>query len=287
MPAHRPAALVAAVLLLAGCENEAADLAREVVEAKGECTEEKLRAGDEACIQMMQRYAEMSTEAMHTYIGAVKSLDEALRRMPPPHFDTAGVGRALTAQVLPQAEPSGMRSGLAPGSLRQSAKALDVGADRERGARAADGRGAADPSAARSRAGASASRVDEWRREPAEAEFWRDRSSDALDPREGPAAAWGFDPRRDGRAGPEREREVDSRNYVRPPAAGLPEAPPRGVLLPPEQRLRRPWLREDARDEEDRRYRGGRSESYLPPDAEPDTFRRAPSPLPRRRPDGL
>src|SRR5690606_11921289 len=66
-----------ALLLLAGCEGGTAELIQEINEAREGCTEEKLKAGAEECVRMMERYAEMGAGAMETYIGAVKSLDEA------------------------------------------------------------------------------------------------------------------------------------------------------------------------------------------------------------------
>lgn len=110
----RPAPALAALALLLGaaCSDvDPAQLAQDVNEARAGCTEEKLQAADEECVAMMERYAEMGTEAMRGYIGAVKSLDRALQRMGPVQLDTAGLGHALSAGVEAAAAGS-----LAPGT---------------------------------------------------------------------------------------------------------------------------------------------------------------------------
>ena len=90
-----PAALLA-LLLLGACDSDAANLAREITDARGDCNQEGLKASDSACVEMMEKYARIGTSAIETYIGAVKSIDQALQRMPPANFDTTGFGHALT-----------------------------------------------------------------------------------------------------------------------------------------------------------------------------------------------
>lgn len=93
------ALLGAPAILLAGCEAEAVELAQEIHAARGDCTAEGLRQSDEECVRMMERYAGMGTELVHTYIGGLKALDVALDRMPPPAFDTAGLGYAISPEL--------------------------------------------------------------------------------------------------------------------------------------------------------------------------------------------
>src|SRR5690606_29323290 len=111
-------------LLLSGCEAEAVELVQEIRSARGECTPELLKRSDEACVEMMERYAGMGTELIHTYIGGVKALDRALDRMPPPEFDTTGLGYAISpglrggdplgAGASPRLVPSGATYDNAP-----------------------------------------------------------------------------------------------------------------------------------------------------------------------------
>lgn len=104
------AAIAAAALLpalLSGCEAEAVELVREIEAARGECTREGLTASDEECVRMMERYTSMGTELVHTYLGGLKALDMALDRMPPPGFDTSGVGYAISPE-LRQGDPAGV-----------------------------------------------------------------------------------------------------------------------------------------------------------------------------------
>jgi hypothetical protein len=101
---------VAATLLsalLAGCDAEAVELVREIEAARGECTREGLRASDEECVRMMERYTSMGTDLVHTYLGGLRALDMALDRMPPPGFDTAGVGYAISPE-LREGDPAGI-----------------------------------------------------------------------------------------------------------------------------------------------------------------------------------
>lgn len=85
-------------VLAGGCEAEAVELAREIEAARGDCTPELLRASDEECVRMMERYAGMTADLMDTYIGGMRALDIALERMPPVAFDTAGLGYAISPE---------------------------------------------------------------------------------------------------------------------------------------------------------------------------------------------
>src|SRR5690349_4554480 len=66
--------------LLSACDRGPAELAREIDAARGGCTEEMLKAGDEECVRMFERYADMAAGAMETYIGGMKAFDEAIQR---------------------------------------------------------------------------------------------------------------------------------------------------------------------------------------------------------------
>jgi hypothetical protein len=193
--AFRDSVIVAAggALLVTGCGGDAVDIAREIDAAREGCTEERLREGAEECVQMFERYAEMGTRALETYIGGMQALDEAMQRRGYglEGLDTTGLGRAITPGVLPsgsgpRAEPGDPASPpLAPGP---------------------------EPEAPRR----------------------------SLDPGGWPSG-WG-------------ESDRGSSAYVYPapaqdevarPSGGVEArqpAPQRGVLLPPEERLRRPWL---------------------------------------------
>jgi hypothetical protein len=262
-----PAALLA-ILLLAGCESDAAQLAREVTEARGDCTQEKLKAGDEACVTMMEKYANMGTSAIQTYIGAVKSLDRALDRMPPASFDTAGFGHPFSNST----DPGLLRDeNLAPHFGGASLYAdprypnnryndpRNVG-DRYEDPRYEDPR-YADPRYNSPRYPASRGEGP-WYDDPAygaqryDDPRYGDRRYDgqqyaapgydegrAYDPRRdysGAADQGGYYQRPDRRDNDfPREMDRDSRpvtEYDRQP-------PARGLLLPPGQRLDRPWLR--------------------------------------------
>lgn len=255
-----------ALFALAGCEGESADLIREIDAAREGCTQEKLRAGDEECVRMFETYAGMGTEAIHTYIGAVKALDEALQRMPPPQFDTAGLGHAVTPQRSGELPSAGF---LAPAPSRQPVRQgpykYDESGPLEPWRSPADQPGRwQDPRSSRR----PRDRNDQWdRREP----------RGAWDPRRGPQGqeSWRggypapYDDAYGGRAdypsgyGPDDSelygdpggwpdpRELDGRG-----GTGYP--PERGLLRPPNERLDRPWLRE----EEPRRPR--RSGAYPP-----------------------
>lgn len=109
----RQAAMVLLTLALPACEKGAAEIVQEIDAARGGCTEELLRARDEECIRMMERYIEMGSEAMESYIGAVRSLDAALQRGDPIAFDTTGLGHAVSPGLLGGTSGDG-GAGLAP-----------------------------------------------------------------------------------------------------------------------------------------------------------------------------
>jgi hypothetical protein len=266
-------ALLLALLALAGCDSEAAQLAKEITDAKGDCTQEKLKAGDEACVAMMEKYANIGTSAIETYIGAVKSMDQALQRMPPATFDTT-FGHALT----PAASDT---SRLGPGGFsasRGSASGYYLGGDP--GTETADprypsraglrgaGRGAADPRYAEP--GYADPRYSDPRY--ADPAYGGGRYADPRDaepayPGQGAGDPRYADPRYPGPgrvdprysdpryANPADPRGGNSRQGYGDSEPGrydrrAPAAPAgRGLLLPPEERLQRPWIR--SREEAD------------------------------------
>jgi hypothetical protein len=177
-----PAALW--LLGVAACAEEPGEIVRQLDEAREECTHERLRAADAECVAMFDRYADMATDAIETYIGALRALDAALQRRTGIPFDTAGLGRAIG--------PS-------------SGEALPEGRD-HRGS-------------------------------------WglpeRERVGAYLDPY-GPGA----DPWR-----PEPDEGADRGGWGRSGAIGDLPRTGRGVLLPPGERLRRPWIDAERRDD--------------------------------------
>jgi hypothetical protein len=183
------AALVVAGMLVA-CDRGAGELVRELDAARAGCSEEKLRSGDEECVRMFERYAEMGADALETYIGAMRALDQALRRSDATRFDTTGLGRALTGHLRTEAD---------------SAAGPETSQDRWPWL---------DPDEASGGAG----------------EGWS-TGTGARPPRPEHAGEWVAFPESDGPYGRD-GFELRSR----PPAA------PRGVLLPPAERLRRPWI---------------------------------------------
>lgn len=280
-----PAALLA-LLLLGACDSDAANLAREITDARGDCNQEKLKASDSACVEMMQKYATIGTSAIETYIGAVKSMDQALQRMPPANFDTTGFGHALTPANAAAGAGDSLRTraSLYPGPAGYGAASRDgYGAGYDaRGPRSGS---PADPRYADPRyddpryddPGSSDPRTS--------APGFQDQDPRYQDPREpGPAYSGrrypdGNDPDpRDPGRGDARARSGDPRatpaergGYGTRSAPRAPESAARGLLLPPEQRLDRPWLRtpEDAEPGEpgeprERRPRAGRPDGYLP-----------------------
>lgn len=241
---------------------------------------------------MMERYSGMATEAMEGYIGAVKSLDQALQRMPAARFDTT-MGHALTTppesyradaysveRSLEDAVPA--IGGLRPGGLAANRAAYgdeyyedehldgesyDDGYSDDRyygtnGGRWTDQTGYAygrDPRYLDPRY------VDPRYVDPRYAD---PRYADPryLDPRY-------TDPRYEGRGygyGDPRGYGVDPRGaygargydprygrdpYQDPRARRFPDDPRGGALRPPEDRLRRPWLEEEAVGRYDARIR--------------------------------
>jgi hypothetical protein len=266
-------ALLLALLALAGCDSEAAQLAKEITDAKGDCTQEKLKAGDEACVAMMEKYANIGTSAIETYIGAVKSMDQALQRMPPATFDTT-FGHALT----PAASDTGR---LDPGGFSASrSSASGYYLDGDPSAQTVDPRypSSADPRGA-SRGSTDPRYSDPRYSDPkysdpryADPAYGDPRDSNpryaepgypgqgASDPRfadprypaQGSADPRYSDPRY---ANPANPRGGNSRQGYGASEAErydrrAPAAPPgRGLLLPPEERLQRPWIR--SREEAD------------------------------------
>src|SRR5690606_37194543 len=67
-----------------------------------------------SCVRMMEQYAGMGAELVHTYLGGLRALDQALERMPAPAFGTVGFGRAVTPELLPGADPTAPTTGLRP-----------------------------------------------------------------------------------------------------------------------------------------------------------------------------
>lgn len=89
------AALLAFLLLASACDQSTAEVIGEINAAREGCTSDSLQAGSEECVQMFETYAEMGSEAMQTYVGALKALDQAVGRMPS-GLDTTGLGEIFT-----------------------------------------------------------------------------------------------------------------------------------------------------------------------------------------------
>lgn len=271
-PKLRPLPLLG-LLLAAGCDREPAELIQEVNAAREGCTEEKLKAGAEECVRMMERYAEMGTEVIEGYIGAVKSLDQALRRMPPAQFDTAGVGHAITPDAAPAWEDtSAAARGLFPTGPAFSRPGDGRATGREWGSPAypvdpwpgaAPGYGAdpRDPDGA-GRYGPDPRYGDPRYSDPGygDPRYGDPRSGDPrygdpryADPQYGdpryrdaygdPYPADRYDRR--GEAGDPDRRDAREGRWDRRPVDPRAAPPARGRLLPPEERLRRPWLEEE------------------------------------------
>lgn len=251
-----PAAVL--LLLLAGCDRETADLVGEINRAREGCTQEGLKARTEECVAMMERYAEMGTEVMHTTIGAVRSLDEALQRMPPASFDTVGLGPAIRIRA-PLDSASAAGGGLAPSrpSFQRSPAAaarLSPGENGWEESHVEDGRRRPDPSGWRD-AETGRYGADEFD-EPRDAGGWGEAEPGygAPYPRQGRPDAerggWGSGPAEGGVDYPRPRDAGVERGRPAPPARSAP-----GVLLPPDERLDRPWLRDEPADEPVRRVR--------------------------------
>lgn len=177
--------------------TDPAQLVEEIDAAREGCTQEALKASDEACVQMFDKYAEMGEGAIESYIGGMKAMDEALRRRGGIQFDTAGLGHAITDSLLGAALPG-------PLAPPDSVELLEY-----------------DP-------------------EP----FF-------LDPETGTGGTGGWETAADRDARLFDDSPVEERTLPRGiererrPTTRPPEVTPRsrrGVLLPPEERLRRPWI---------------------------------------------
>lgn len=278
-------------LLLAACDQDAAEIVGDINAAREGCTQEALKAGDEECVRMFESYAEMGTEAIETYIGAIQALDQALERMPPAQFDTAGLGHAVTPSVLsrePDSSPG--PSGYSPGP---SPSAYGDPYYRERSAQPR-GWGTA-PDGGYERGGWSDPRT----RDPyADDRYYPedpydDRYSDERY-RSGPYNERGYGDGRypggeyydapyrgdaDGRTGEYGGGRWDDPRYRQ-------ATPPPGALLPPDQRLSRPWLRDQGAPRYDTQQRWRVLPRRGDPRADPDSLPRGESPYgrsPRRR----
>lgn len=315
------AVVLAAVLLVPGCDDPA-ELVKEVNDARAGCTEEQLRASSEECVQMFDRYAEMATEAMHTYIGGIKAMNEALARRPPAQFDTTGLGHALTPPPgvwSGAADPMGSTDGPSAPSLGYAPlRSGRAGVLPEQGYWGEAARGGwVDPRLDPRRRVPDARGWDPRRspqgrdvygqgypygrnqqrypygygdpRPPYGAEGGRGWYGDPGDPRwnGGPQhgrygpGAYGAEPRDPRwRQGWEEEPDYQEEWEEEPRHGPAPTAP--GVLLPPEQRLDRPWLRSNAaRRQRDPRYRDAPPARYLPDDPYMDNPERYPPRYPR------
>jgi hypothetical protein len=276
-------ALLLALLAIAGCDSEAAQLAKEITEAKGDCTQEKLKAGDEACVAMMEKYANIGTSAIETYIGAVKSMDQALQRMPPASFDTT-FGHALTpaAADTSRLDPGGFSASRSSASGYYLDGDPNAAASDPRYQTPQDRRGAsqgdADPRYADPRysdpRGSDPRYSDPGYSDPrySDPRYADPRYPDqgATDPRyadprysgQGAAAPRYSDPRyanpADARGGNSRQGYGASEPQ-RTERRALATPPGRGLLLPPGERLQRPWIR--SREPEDTLRSGARDGS--------------------------
>lgn len=201
--------LAAACVVLGACDRSTGEIVREIDAAREGCSEEQLRTADEACVRMFERFAEMGSDAIETYIGAMRALDQAVQRRPDIPFDTtSGLGRAITDRY-------GQKTAAGP---------VDAGAPPRPGF------------------------GDEW---PA----WREAGWAEF----GEAASLG---RAEGRwdggadvdaAAPPSQAGSWERPAGRSAGTASPTPPARrGVLLPSEQRLRRPWVDGEADRHEDR-----------------------------------
>lgn len=90
---------VALACTVVGCETDTAQLVKDIEAAREGCTDEMLEAGAEECVQMFERYIEMGSGAIETYIGAMRAFDQAVDRGPTVRFDTAGLGHAISPDL--------------------------------------------------------------------------------------------------------------------------------------------------------------------------------------------
>lgn len=190
-------------LALAACDGDATQLVEEINAAREGCTEEDLKASTEACVQMFERYAEMGEDAMETYIGGLRAMDEALQRRGGVRFDTAGLARVFSDSLLDVTEN---------GVLEPQALERQYSDDES------------------TYAGPAGRWTDG-------AASWQDDLPETFSSPE-PAAR--RDPQPAGNT-------IRSR---RPAPSSERAAPARGRLLPPEDRLRRPWIGDEAPTDE-------------------------------------
>lgn len=190
-----PAALL--FLALSGCDGDATQLVEELNAAREGCTEEELKASSEECVQMFERYAEMGEDAMETYIGGMRAMDEALQRRGGIQFDTAGLARVFSDSLITSAPDSLLQPGPLELQYLNEERTFE------------------EPQGSWSDGSAT----------------WGDESPRSYTDRQ-PGGQWDARPER----GVIRER--------RPAPLSDPQrpSPSRGRLLPPEDRLRRPWI---------------------------------------------
>lgn len=154
---------------------------------------------------MFEKYIEMGTGAIETYIGAVRAFDAAVDRGPAVRFDTTGLGHAISPELLEAApgQDAGTLPLLEPGGADEAPLYLEDGAVARQSVRSG-------PS---------------YRPEYLEPDASRGAADEPLS-----------DP---------------SATYVspRPPAPAAQQVPRRGALLLPEERLQRPWIGGDGRQE--------------------------------------
>ncbi|MEX2572032.1 MAG: hypothetical protein WD737_12095 [Gemmatimonadota bacterium] len=200
---RRRGALVAtlAAAMIAGCDQDATEIAQEIDAAREGCTEAALEAGSEECVQMFEKYIDMGTDAMANYIGALRALDEALERRTGIPFDTSGLGHAISPSVESAPDPGISADEAAPWMEGYTA---EPGPYYDRDAAVYDS--------------------------PAS------RNQNAPYP-SGPSRE---DPTTFDRRPPYAD---DTREPGRQPVLpDRPTRPARGALLPPDERLRRPWI---------------------------------------------
>lgn len=194
--------------VVASCDSAPADLVQEIDAARDGCTEEMLKASDEICVRMFEKYADMAADGMETYIGGMRAFDEAIQRRGGLQFDTAGLGSAVGERWRAGADSAG----IAPGGGVPGLRPDRAFSDPERDPRTSSPQGAFE-----------------------EQNGYADGMAGST-----PGGRWS-DPLPTGSAG------VGSFPYPSPANAGRPApgatAPVRrGALLPPEERLRRPWI---------------------------------------------
>jgi hypothetical protein len=80
--------LILASSVLAAC-TDAQRLVENAETIRGDCTEERLRAGDDACVEAFNRGAEYLESAMEIFAGALHTLDRLAAARGGVHFDTS------------------------------------------------------------------------------------------------------------------------------------------------------------------------------------------------------